>query len=119
MTVSAYRLVFIAYALTLPACAPSIYHWGEYENSLYKRQTDASEQGQMEAFKMLEVTIQEAEAKNYRVPPGVYADYGYFLFKQGKPDEAIMYLRKEAEIYKESKYLMDSVISRIEQKRPQ
>jgi hypothetical protein len=117
MIASIYRLLFIVVALSLTACAPSIYHWGEYEDSLYKLQKDASEQGQAEAFKMLEATIQEAEAKNYRVPPGVYADYGYLLFKQGKHDQAITYFRKEAVTYKESKYLMDSIISRIEKKR--
>ena len=96
-----------------------MYHWGEYEDSLYQRQTDSSEQGQAEAFKKLEVTIMEAEAKNYRMPPGVYADYGYLLYKQGKPDEAIAYFRKEAQLYKESKYLMDSIISRVEKKKAQ
>ena len=97
---------FLFICLGLPACAPTgMYHWGDYEDSLYARYTDAGEEGQAEAFKMLEVTIQEAEAKNYRVPPGVYAEYGYLLFKQGKPDQAITHFRKEAETYKESKYL--------------
>jgi len=68
---------------------------------------------------MLEAIVLEADAKNYRVPPGVYADYGYLLFKQGKPDQAITYFRKEAVLYKESKYLMDSIISRIEQRKLQ
>lgn len=104
--------------LGLTACAaPPIFYWGQYEESLYKRHADLSDQGQGEAFKMLELTIQEAEAKNSRVPPGVYADYGYLLFKQGKVDEAVVFFRKEAETYKESRYLMDSVISRIERKK--
>lgn len=119
MNRSLFLLFFLFVFLGLTACAPpTMYHWGDYEDSLYKRSKDASEQGQAEAFKMLEVTIQEAEAKNYRVPPGVYAEYGYLLFKQGKHDPAVTYFRKEADIYKESKYLMDSIISRIEKKRP-
>ena len=106
--------------LGLTACAPPpLFHWGQYEDSLYKRHTDTSERGQAEAFKMLELTIREAEAQNSRVPPGVYADYGYLLFKQGKVDDAVVFFRKEAETYKESKYLMDSVISRIERKKAQ
>jgi hypothetical protein len=113
-----FQLIVICGALLLSGCASPIFHWGEYEDSLYKRQKDSSEQGQLEAFKMLQVTIQEAEKKNAHVAPGVYADYGYLLFKQGKSDDAIVYFRKEADLYKESKYLMDSVISRI-QKKPQ
>ncbi|MGH7407558.1 MAG: DUF4810 domain-containing protein [Candidatus Methylomirabilales bacterium] len=104
--------------LGLAACAPPpLFYWGQYEESLYKRHRDPSDQGQAEAFKMLELTIQEAEAKNSRVPPGVYADYGYLLFKQGKADDAVVFFRKEAETYKESKHLMDSLISRIERKK--
>jgi hypothetical protein len=112
------RSLAVLALLGLAACAsPPLFYWGQYEESLYKRHTDASDQGQAEAFKMLELTIQEAEAKNSRVPPGVYADYGYLLFKQGKVEDAVVFFRKEAETYKESKYLMDSVISRIERKK--
>lgn len=112
------RSLAVLALLGLAACAPPLlFYWGQYEESLYKRHTDASDQGQAEAFKMLELTIQEAEAKNSRVPPGVYADYGYLLFKQGKVDDAVVFFRKEAETYKESRYLMDSVISRIESKK--
>ncbi len=115
-----FQVLAVWACLGLMGCAPpSLYDWGQYEDSLYARQKDASESGQAEAFKMLEVMIQEADAKNYRAPPGVYADYGYLLFKQGKPDQAIIYFRKEAVLYKESKYLMDSIISRIEQRKPQ
>ena len=118
MTSRTFRALTLWACLGVTGCAPSLYDWGEYEDSLYIRQKDASESGQAEAFKMLEAMTQEADAKNYRVPPGVYADYGYLLFKQGKPDQAITYFRKEAVLYKESKYLMDSIISRIEQKKP-
>ena len=112
------RSLAVLALLGLAACAPPpLFYWGHYEESLYKRHTDASDLGQAEAFKMLELTIQEAEAKNSRVPPGVYADYGYLLFKQGKVEDAVVFFRKEAETYKESKYLMDSVISRIERKK--
>ena len=110
-------LVLLA-MLWLSACAkPSIYHWGTYEDSLYKRYLDASESGRAEAFKMLEATIQEAETENTKVPPGVYADYGYLLFKQGQVDAAMMAIRKEGELYQESKHLMDTMISRIEKRQ--
>jgi hypothetical protein len=104
--------------LALPGCAPrTTYHWGEYEDSLYKREKDTSEAGQARAFQMLEATIRDAEARKGRVPPGVYADYGYLLFRQGKTDEAVGFFRKEAETYAESRYLMEAIISRIEGKK--
>jgi hypothetical protein len=104
-------------ALVLGGCAPRLYHWGQYEDSLHTRVTDASAEGRQKAFRMLEQTIQEAEQTGQRVPPGVYADYGYLLYQSTRPDDAVRYLRKEAELYPEAKPLMDSVISRIDQKR--
>ena len=101
----------------LGGCAPRLYHWGQYEDSLHTRVTDASPEGRQKAFRMLEQTIQGAEQAGQRVPPGVYADYGYLLYQGNRPDDAVRYLRKEAELYPEAKPLMDSVISRIEQKR--
>lgn len=114
------RLPAFLALLTVAACAPTpLFYWGQYEESLYERHKDPSEQGQAVAFKMLEVTIQEAEANKARVPPGVYADYGYLLFKQGRVDDAIAYFRKEAETYAESRYLMESIISRIQRNKSQ
>lgn len=111
--------VFLFSILWLSACAQPIHYWGNYEESLYLRATDFSEEGQANAFKMLEDIIQEAEAKKARLGPGIYADYGYLLFKQGKAKKAVVYFQKEAELYPESKYLMDSVISRIDVKERQ
>ena len=90
-----------------------MYHWGKYEDSLYLRATDTSEEAQAESLKMLETTIHEAEENQSRLAPGIYADYGYLLFKQGRTQEALLNFKKEADLYPESKYFMESVISRI------
>lgn len=80
------------------------------------RHEDKTEEGQLEAFSLLKETIEEAESKDSRLAPGIYADYGYLLFKRGNAKEAVEYLRKEAVLYPESKYLMNSIISRIQEK---
>lgn len=103
----------------LSACGQPLYYWGEYEESLYIRATDTSNEAQEKGLKMLERTISEAEANNGRVAPGVYADYGYLLFKQGQIEKAISNFKKEAELYPESRYFMDSVISRIKDREKQ
>jgi hypothetical protein len=102
---------------TLGGCATRLYQWGQYEDSLHTRVVDVSPEGRQKAFRMLEQTIQAAEQAGQRVPPGVYADYGYLLYRGNRPDDAVRYLRKEAELYPEAKPLMDSVISRIEQQQ--
>jgi len=102
----------------LGGCAPKLYHWGEYEDSLHTRVTDTSPEGTQKAFLMLEATVRAAEASGQRVPPGMYADYGYLLYQSNRLEEAVRYFRKEAELYRESRPLMESVISRIDQKKP-
>ena len=117
MTTQLYKGVILLVFCVLPACGqPSLYHWGEYEENLYLRATDTSEKAQAEAVRMLESTINEAEENNARLAPGVYADYGYLLLKQGRTQEAMANFKKEAGLYPESKYFMDSVISRIQDK---
>ena len=107
----------VVLASALGGCAPRLYYWGQYEDSLHTRVTDASPEGRQKAFRMLEQTIQAAEQAGQRVPPGVYADYGYLLYQGNRPDEAVRYLRKEVELYPEAKPLMDSIISRIVQQQ--
>lgn len=118
MKTKLYKGMVLLVFCVLPACGgqSTLYHWGEYEDSLYLRATDTSEKAQAEALRMLQATINEAEENNARLAPGVYADYGYLLFKQGRTDEALTNFKKEAALYPESKYFMDSVISRIQDK---
>ena len=97
-------------------CTKPLYYWGHYENSLVQRYQDTSEEGQLAAFGILQQTVYEAESKNGRLAPGIYADYGYLLFKRGYPNKAIEFFKKEAALYPEAKYFMDSLISRIQDK---
>lgn len=69
-------------SLLLTGCAPQgLYYWGDYESSLYERYVENGNQ-QSEAY--LRSTFTEAEARHRKVPPGVYADYGF-----QQKDEAI------------------------------
>jgi len=101
-------------ALSVSACLPAKqFYWGSYEESLFSRQQHAGAGGEAEAATMLLATINEAQANNGKVGPGIHADYGYLLLKQGRTDEAITQLQKEAALYPESKPLMETMISRI------
>jgi hypothetical protein len=107
--------ILFACALSVSACLPAKqFYWGSYEDSLYSRQQHAGAGGEAEAATMLLATINEAQANNGKVGPGIHADYGYLLFKQGKTDEAITELQKEAALYPESKPLMETMFSRIQ-----
>jgi hypothetical protein len=107
--------ILFACAVSVSACLPAKqFYWGAYEESLYSRQQHAGVGGEAEAATMLLATINEAQANNGKVGPGIHADYGYLLLKQGKAGEAITELRKEAALYPESKPLMETMVSRIQ-----
>lgn len=67
---------------------------------------------------MLASTINQPQPSvTQKVGPGIHADYGYLLLKQGRQDEAIAELEKEAALYPEAKPLMETMISRITERK--
>ena len=89
-------------------CAPSTkYHWGNYENSLYRYYKNPS---QVEEMAEALAKIIEKGEQDGKVPPGLYAEYGYFLFITGNTKEAVTYFEKEKNIWPESSVLMDKMI---------
>lgn len=107
--------ILIVCAMSVSACHPSgQFYWGSYEQSLFSRQQHAGVEGEAEAVTVLLATITDAQNANMKVGPGIHADYGYLLLKQGKADEAIAELQKETALYPESKPLMETMVSRIQ-----
>lgn len=88
-------------------CASSMYGWGGYETSLYKHYKDPADQEQF--ARTLEKIIERGEQKG-RVPPGIYAEYGYLLMVQGRAGEAVMFFEREKALWPESTHLMDVMI---------
>lgn len=99
----------------LGACVPQTqYNWGNYEDGLFNYYKDPEAlDALMEA---LDATIAKGEADKpvppgQRVPPGLYAEYGYLLMVNGRRDEAAIYFNKEKSIWPESTFLMDKLIA--------
>ncbi len=110
-------LLLLAAAVLSAACAPSkMYSWGNYDTSLYGYYRDPEARQRFE--ETLEEIIREGEARGNAVPPGVYAEYGYLRFEEGKPEEAILFFRKESERWPESRVLMDKLIRNAARRSP-
>ena len=104
--------------LTTTGCVQHQFYWGSYEDSLFSRQQQAGPEGETGAATMLISTIHEAEAHpENRIGPGINADYGYLLLKQGKTDEAIAQFTKEGTLFPEAKPLMDTMVNRIQERK--
>lgn len=93
-------------------CSSSLYYWGDYRDSLeqcYEKE-NPTQAGQLLQEQMPEYTAGK------QVPPGVYADYGFLLFRRGDTTGAITYFEKEKKTFPESAYLMDKLLDRIKKK---
>ena len=104
------RLVAALAALACAGCqAPTaLYHWNGYDEALYAHYRKPQDR---EAFVAgLRTTIDGARAQGLRVPPGIYAEYGYALYEEGKAQEAIPWFELEARDWPESRLLMQKMI---------
>ena len=105
-------LTVLLFALLLAGCErQGIYYWGDYSNTYYAQTKNPTEQTLAAHLKSLETIIAQSKAKNRLVPPGVHAEYGYIMLKQGKTDLAIASFEQEKSLYPESRIFMDRLIA--------
>lgn len=94
--------------ITGVACSPpTLYQWGDYENSLYKLMKDPT--SLTKYGESLHEQITSAESKG-KVPPGIYAEYGYYLLTTQKNNDAIIWFEKEKSKWPESTFFMEKMI---------
>jgi hypothetical protein len=91
----------------------TLYEWRGYENKLYDHYKNPAQQ--QEFTEAMKEVVLGAEAEG-RVPPGIYAEYGFLLFEQGNSAAAIQYYKKEAARWPESEMLMEKMIAVAEKR---
>lgn len=83
------------------------YSWGGYDTELYRHYKHPQDrEAHLERLKEI---LDNAETED-RVPPGLYAEYGYCLYEFGSIDEAVLYFEKEKAKWPESNVLMEKMI---------
>ena len=93
--------------LTASGCAVQRgYAWGSYEQNLYDHYRDPSKATEF-SEKMFS-DLSSAEEIN-RVPPGLYAEYGYLMLEAGQPRKAAFYFNKEKAMWPESARFMGTL----------
>jgi len=108
--VRAIALVVVAAALLATGCASGkrpMYDWGSYEASLYHYYKDPTK---IDAYAEALADAVAKGQRDDRVPPGLYAEYGYVLMSLGRADEARTYFELEEKTWPESKHLMDIML---------
>ena len=105
--------VAAALLLGVSACATGpqpMYTWGNYDGELLKYYKGSL--GTAEFAEKLYENVENAEVDG-KVPPGLYAEYGYMALENGDTDTALVFFAKERDRWPESAFLMNSVIERL------
>ena len=107
---SAIKYLFVLFLLfSLIGCvAHSRYNWSSYDTKMYKHYKNPAER---EVFvQALKEILDDAEPEG-KVPPGIYAEYGFVMYEQGNSQQAILYYQKEANKWPESRAFMNKLIA--------
>lgn len=103
-------LVIAAGCFALAGCGPeNLYTWGNYDTAMYKYAQDDTTQPDFQAA--LLTVIEDNESAGKRMPPGIYAEYGYQLLEQHRTDDAIGFFEKEKATWADSAGFMDTMIA--------
>ena len=93
----------------MAACAPQTkYYWGDYSSSLYGYYTDPSTEA---GYEKTLVDVTSADSKGKKVPPGLYAEYGYEELSRGNVEKAVDLFEHEKQAWPESAVFMDKAIT--------
>lgn len=108
-------LLFVcAYALNSCSSSSSLYSWYNYEDVTYqysKKQTDELQAKVLEQYEKMQ---NKQKGLRKTVPPGLCAEQGFMLCKNGKIEEGIILLKKEIELYPESSIYITRIIKQLE-----
>ena len=108
-------LLILFLSLLAAGCtAPKQFRWGNYEDSLYDFYEDPSNASE---FKQSLRGIINATSSEHKIAPGIFAEYGYLLYREGQYDQALSFFQKEKAAWPESAPFMDKFISTIDAKR--
>jgi hypothetical protein len=108
MSILSKCLIIGALLALVSGCATTRYDWNDYDTLLYQHYRNPQN---IEVFaESLHKAVMNAEEVQ-KVPPGLYAEYGFLLYETGSYAEAIDYFQKEKQLWPESHLLMDKMIA--------
>jgi hypothetical protein len=116
MKISHCFMGFIAILMMTGCAAQGQYAWQNYDQKLYNHYKNPAKSEQF--IEDLRDIIQYGEESG-KVPPGIYAEYGYVLYEQGNFPEAIEYFKKEQAKWPESNVIMTKMINNAQKKSAQ
>jgi hypothetical protein len=112
------KKLFIAViaVLALSSCNTNrtLYSWYNYEDATYQYNKKLTEELQVKMLEQYKKLTEKQKGTRGVVPPGMYAEYGYQLYKTGKKEEGLSFLKKEIALYPESEKYISRIIKQLE-----
>ncbi len=103
-----YKNLFAAVLLMfLFGCASQKYAWNGYDDSVYAYYKNPADKEKF--IQRLKTIILNSERAG-KVPPGIYAEYGYMFYENHNFSQAIIYFQKEHDLWPESRIFMEKMI---------
>ena len=107
------RLIYITIVLIpilsiMSSCSTkTLYSWYDYEDVTYQYNKKRTEELKVSVLTEYLKVIEKQKGVRGIVPPGMYAEYGYMLYRTGKHKEGLEFLKQEINLYPESeKYIV-------------
>ena len=103
-------VAWVALALGAGCTSP----WERYEDSLYTSLKVPGPEAYARHAELLGEVVEEAEAARRTPPPGILAEYGFYLARAGRTAESKKYFAAEKQAYPESATFVESLERTVE-----
>ena len=110
--------IVIAAVLIMGGCATTntIYYWGDYSDSAYQYKKEPTLETLGELKESLLDIIENANNKNKKIPPGIYAELAKIELEANNLDAAKQLLLKEKMLFPESTTMVEALVKMINDK---
>ena len=106
-----------ASAAVLTACQPqTMYHWGSYENMVYKMYRSPKDATPEKQIEILQKEASVAASRHRELPPGFRAHLGFLFAQVGQSDAARTQFEEEKAHFPESAAFMDHLLGKMTRK---
>jgi hypothetical protein len=92
----------------------TLYNWNAYNNRSYGYLKNADEMSLDALLEVYELIVNNPTGTRNVPPPGVMADYGYFLIQKNEVDKGRELLQKEMATYPESRPFIERILKMLE-----
>lgn len=107
-------LLLVLFCMSSCYTSDRLYSWHNYENITYKYNKTHAEELKASVMKEYQTITEYQRGTRGKVPPGMYAEYGYMLYCTGKKVEGLNFLKEEIKLYPESEKYISRIIKQLE-----